>query len=371
MFTPAKITARAEAEDDFKGAIFDYADGLDYSEFEKEFEKYGEFFGETDLLSAVKKYISGDISIGYEQVFIATINSVFSIVRTRVLEIISVLFIAVFSAIVNALRPDMTDGVKKLCDFLFSALIVMTVSSVFYSFYASARAAIKDASAIVQGAYPIILTIFSTIGANGSGAVFDPAVTFLCGAFSSIICDLLLPIISLTFVFSTIGNLSDRIKLGKFGDFFKSAFKWIIGLTSLVFCFVLSVRGVVSSTFDGLSFKAIKYAFSNGVPIVSQMVQGGFDVVFASLVLIKNSVGLIAMITLLIAVLRPIIELAVTILLLRLVAACAEPLGAGFAGRSLSACADSFSLVCGLLVCAGICFLSTVFMMIVSLGGAV
>lgn len=349
----------------------EYAEGLDFSSLDEELKDFYGVFGEKTLISMIDEYISGDLNVGYEQLFAAVADGVISIAKTRVSAIISVFMIAVFAAIIGVLRSDFSDGVNKLCDFIFSALIIVIISSVFYSFYSSTLSSVERVTGIIQSAYPVMLTIFVTLGANGSGSVFSPAVSFLGSFYTSVISGVLLPIISLSFVFVTVGNLSDSIKLSKFGEFFKSSFKWIIGFLSLIFCFVLSVQGVVSSTFDGFSYKALKFAFSNGVPIVSQIVQGGFDVVFASLVLIKNSVGIIAMIMLVIALIKPIIEIAVTGLILRLAAALTEPIGARFAQKSLSSCADVLNLLNGVLISVGICFMLTVFMMIVALGVAV
>ena len=278
---------------------------------------------------------------------------------------------AIFSALIAAIRPEADGSVQRLTDFIFSLVTAGVTFGVFSSFYATTVGVVERVSAIADGAYPIILTLFAASGADSSGAAFTPAISFLGGAYVEIIRNVLLPLVLLSFVFQVVGNFSDRIKLDKFGEFFKSSFKWILGFITLVFSFMLTARSVGASVFDGFSYKALKYAFSSGVPLVSQMVQGGFDVVFATLVLVKNSVGLVAMIMMLVYLLTPIIEIAVMGAALRLSAALVEPIGADRSKNALSRCADGLSALNGVLVCSGICFCLTFFLIITALGGSV
>ena len=369
-FTGTSV-AHADGKDEFDKVLSGYVDGLDLSSLEEEYEEYSSFFEGASLAQTLKKYLSGDLGVGYEGVVSYLVNSVVATARSRVSEISAVLFVAVMSAVVGVLRKNADDGVNRVCSFVFSGATIALLSTVFLSYLAEVKKAVYDAAKVVQVFYPVILTLFTALGAGASGGVFTPAVSFLGGAFVSIIAKLLLPLIGVNFAFMTVGNLSDGIKLGKFSEFFRSAFKWIMGFSVFVFCFFLSAQSITSSAFDGISFKALKYAFSSGVPLVSQLVQSGFDVAFASLLLVKNSVGTIAMIILVIKLLTPIVEIAAMSLVLRLVSACVEPMGAPFASKGLSGCADCFSLFSAVLVSSGVCFLLTLFLMIAALGGSV
>ena len=334
----------------------------------KEFQVY--FNGET-LLETIKNRIDGSLPFGAEQMITAVFDKIGETFKDRLSQVLSVFFVAVFSAIVSAIRPEMSDGVNKLCDFIFSVVIIGVTFGLFISFFKTTESAVERSAKLIEAAYPVILTLFAAVGAGSGGAVFSPAVSFLSGFYIGIIKKVLLPLVYVTFVFYTVGSLSDKIKLGKFGDFFKNAFKWLIGFITVLFCFLITAQSVTASVFDGFSYKALKYAFSNGVPFVSQMVQSGFDVVFASMVLIKNSIGTVAMISVLIILLAPIVEIAVMGAVLRFVSACVEPIGSDFAKRSLSCCADVLGQLNALLICSGICFCLTLFLLITSLNGSV
>lgn len=365
-------TARAAGnEEEFKKTVTGYVDDLDLSEIEEELGDITGYFNGGSLANIIKERIDGSLPIGYEDVFSLLIKRILETLNVRLSQIISVFFIAVFSAIVAAIRPELDDGVGKLCDFLFSVIIIGVVFSVFSSFYNTVKVTLSKTFKIIETVYPVILTLFTAVGAGASGAAFSPAVSFLSGFYVDVIYKILMPCSFISFVFYTIGNISERIKLNKFGDFFKSAFKWIIGFLTFIFCFLMTAQSVTASVFDGFSYKALKYAFSSGVPIVSQMVQGGFDVVFASLVLIKNSVGTVAMVAILLYLLAPMAEIAVMSAIMRLVAALTEPIGADFAKRSLSSCADVFGELNALLICSGICFFLTLFLLVTALSGSI
>ena len=373
MLFPAPDTTvfAADSQSDFSETVRSYADDIDFGEFSDIYEEYKDYFNGETLLDAIKSRLDGSLPFGITDLISAVAGRIKDTFRQRLSQVLSVFFVAVFSAIVGAIRPNVSDGVGKLCDFIFSVVIIGVTFGIFTSFFNTVSDSIDRSAKIIEAAYPVLLTLMTSVGAGSSGAAFSPSVAFLSGFYIDIIKKILMPVVYVTFAFYTVGNLSDRIKLTKFGEFFKNAFKWIIGFITVLFCFILTVQSVTASTFDGFSYKALKYAFSNGVPFVSQMVQSGFDVVFASMVLIKNSVGTVAMVTVLLMLLSPIVELAVMGAVLRLVSALTEPIGSDFAKTSLSSCADVCGQLNALLICSGICFCLTLFLLITALTGSV
>ena len=103
----------------------------------------------------------------------------------------------------------------------------------------------------------------------------------------------------------------------------KGIIKWVLGITVTVFSVFLTVQSSATSLFDGVIFKATKYIIGNSVPIVGGFLSGGFDLLTAAGLLIKNSVGLCGIIMLLMQIAGPLILLIAFSLLLKAVGAIA------------------------------------------------
>ena len=88
----------------------------------------------------------------------------------------------------------------------------------------------------------------------------------------------------------------------------------------------MTVQGIASATYDGVSIKAAKYAISNSIPIVGGFLRDGFDIVVAGSVLIKNSVGIACLFGFLIMIISPVIKMSVFSLMLKGCSAIVEPI---------------------------------------------
>ena len=104
-------------------------------------------------------------------------------------------------------------------------------------------------------------------GGSVSVGVFRPAVAFFSGAVCELFTAVVLPASVVVIVLAFIGNLSPEVPTEKLGDFFKSISKWLIGLTLGLFTLFLTVQGIASSQYDGLSLRAVKYLVSGLFPL--------------------------------------------------------------------------------------------------------
>jgi stage III sporulation protein AE len=107
----------------------------------------------------------------------------------------------------------------------------------------------------------------------------------------------------------------------------KSVMKWVIGITVTVFSIFVTVQSSASSLFDGIVFKATKFAVSNSVPIVGNFLSSGFDMLTSAGLLIKSSVGVCGLIMLLAELIDPIVCVIAFSLILKLVGAIVQPIG--------------------------------------------
>ena len=244
--------------------------------------------------------------------------------------------------------------------------MIILLTSEIISIWNNTKNTIENIAKLIEIMSPIILTLMIASGGSVSASVYKPAVLFLSTGIINIVLTIILPLVGLILVFSVISNFSDSIKISKFGESATSIIKWIIGIIITVFTIFLTVQGITSATFDGISIKAAKYAISNSVPIIGGFLKDGFDLVAAGSVIIKNSVGIAVVFALFYTIISPVLYIASFSLLMKLTAALLEPIcDARISGFCTSVSKCITYLIVALLT-VGIMLFVTVLLMIFS-----
>lgn len=318
---PEKVSA-----DELSDNIQSELDNLDLEELQDFYD--GIMNGkDKDFNTVLGNILGGEYYSDYGSVADYIIKIIFDDIFKMLPMFLSVIAIALLCGIVQSVKSTfLSEGVSEIIFFVCVLSIVLILSAEMLSIWNTAKNIIENISILNEIMSPIILTLMVASGGKVSASVYKPTVTFLTGGIINIIVYAVFPLIGLMIVFSVINCFSGSVKLSKFSEFITGTVKWIIGISFTVYGLFLSVQGISSATFDGISIKAAKYAISNSIPIIGGYLKDGFDLMVAGSVLIKNAVGVVGVIALFYVILSPVIHMAVVSLLLKLTAAFSEPL---------------------------------------------
>ena len=323
--------SEGEQDADLAGNIEEILSELDTEELQKYLdsltEEQRELFGD-NIADAILSVISGDFKLDYSNVFSAVAGLIFDGLKGMLPAFCVICSITILCGLLTHFRSSFAEnGTAKLIHFVgYSAILVLILSSL-AGVLGDCIAAVNSMRSQMQAIFPVLLTLIATSGGSVSVAVYQPAVLFLSEAVVGIITSAIFPLAGLIFVLNMVGNMSKEIKVKNFSAFFAGIIKWTLGITLAAFTVFLTVQGITSATYDGLSFKAAKYAISNSVPIIGGFLGSGFDLVIAGSVLIKNAVGSCGIALLVIVLAAPLIQLIVCNLFFKLAAAVTEPVG--------------------------------------------
>lgn len=342
-------------------------ESLDLDLLDDLFEKYAR--SDEPLFNLILRLIGGNASSSFEELFQYIKKSVLDEAFGYAPLFCSVLAIVILLSIVDGLKGGrFKDSTVTVCNFIGNLTIIGVIGGYFFQGYTSTKSTMQTLTKEIETVFPIILTLMTASGANAGVSVFKPTIGFLLSGVNLIFTKILLPISVLIFVFSGINSFSTTIKTDKAVDLFKSVFKWIVGLSSVVFCFVISTQGVASSVYDNLSLKALKYAVGSSLPLINSLLSGGFDTVVASCVLVKNALGTLTLILLLYTVAMPVLKLVTLSLTFRLLAALAQSITSDGTVKFLSGAADCASYLATSLTVVAISYLITVLIAMCALG---
>lgn len=361
-------TAEEQAAlDRLEEQVEDLLASLDTAELEEYLQTLSKFDGK-DVREMLADLVTGDYALGYDTMWESVLALVWEEGRAMLPAFAVILAVAVLCGILNSAKSGfLQSSMSDIIHFVSYISVGAVVLAVLTNILQAAFSAIADMQRQMQVVYPLLLTLMAASGGAVSAGVFRPAVAFLasgiCELFTAVVLPTSVVVVALTFA----GNLSPDVRCEKLGGLFKSVNKWLVGLTLGLFTLFLTVQGIASAQYDGLSLRAVKYLVSGSVPIVGGFLSGGVDLVLAGSALIKNALGSFSVLLLFASVLRPLLLFAAFQLFLRLCAAATEPVGGKISSFLTSLANDCGFFIAGLLCVAFLHFL-TILLLVCSSG---
>ena len=372
-FSGTPVTASAytseeqEALDRLEEEVEELLGSLDTDELQAYLDSFDEYRGK-DVKEMLASLVTGDFALEYDSLFEAVLGLVWEEGRAMLPAFAVILAVAVLCGILNSAKNGFLQGtMSDIIHFVAYVSVGAVILAVLTNVLQTGFSAIAQMQKQMQIVCPILLTLMAASGGAVSAGVFRPAVAFLssgiCELFTAVVLPTSVVVIALTFA----GNLSPEVRCEKLGGLFKSVNKWLIGLTLGLFTLFLTVQGIASAQYDGISLRTIKYLVSGSVPIVGGFLSGGVDLVLAGSSLIKSALGSFSVFLLFATILRPVLLFAAFQLFLRLCAAATEPVGGKISSFLSSLANDCGFFVAGLL-CVAFLYLLTVILLVCSAG---
>lgn len=367
--TAARAYSQEEqsALDALENAVEEMLASLDTKELQKYLASLSEFKG-VSLKDKILSIITGDFALDYSSLLQSIVGLVWEEGQAMLPAFAVILAVAILCGILNSAKNGFLQSTTSDIIYFVGYISVgaVTLASLI-GVLNTGFSAISGMQRQMEILYPILLTLMAASGGTVSVGVYRPAVAFMSGAICELFTTVVFPAAVIVIVLAFIGNLTNDVKTEKLGELFKSVSKWLIGLTLGIFSIFLTVQGITSAQYDGLSLRAMKYVISGSVPIVGSFLSGGVDVVIAGSVLIKNAVGSFALFLLAGTVLKPLLLFAAFQLFLRISAAATEPVGGKISSFLTGVAKDSGYFLAGLLSIAFLYFL-TLILLICSTG---
>ena len=341
-------------------------DNFEFSELDKILGNFSSdeasIFGSSSFMEKLNSILNGEFKDGYGDL----LSAVFSLLLEDVLSFIpllcTIIAIVILGGFISNLKSSF--GSKSIGDvvhFVCFGVVIVLTSSCVIEVIGITTAVLDSMKTQMEIIFPILLTLMTALGGTVSVGVFQPAIVLLSNGIVQLFSNVIVPLFTLTFVFTIVQNISSTIKLEKFTSFFSSAFKWIIGIIFTVFFAFLSIQGIVASSYDGISIRMAKYTIKSYVPIMGGHLSDGFDLILGSSVLIKNALGATGLFLMMVSILAPLIKIIVLIFGFKLISAVLEPI----TDSRISSFLHSVSKALTMLVA---CILGVAFMYFLTVG---
>lgn len=345
--------------------IIDELKEIDFSEltlFANQFEtNKTNIFSLDNIKNKVYSIISGENAVSYQS-FIASVFSIIIDLVIRYLPMLSLIIaIGVISNLLNGIKSKFNEKstgnlVHLVCFLTVSILMISMIMNLSKTTNSSITNMVSQTNVL----FPILMTLMVGLGATASVGVFQPIVAIMSTYVADIFSYIIMPLFLLSFTFGVISNLSSNIKLDKFNSFFAGLFKWAVGITFTIFFAIMAVQGISAGSFDSVSIRTTKYTIKSYVPVMGGYLSDGMDLILASSVLIKNSVGLVGILMIITTILAPILEIVIFSLVLKLISAILQPMGNDKITNFLSSTSKSVIMLSTSIIAIGFMYLISI-----------
>lgn len=291
-------------------------------------KEYGGYFPDRSPPSLMEMIIPGGKGYGIGDVLSGLAKFLFHEVLYNGKLLVMIVVLTVFSMLMETLQSAFErNTVSKVAySVTYIVLIIIAINS-FSVAIGYARAAIEGMIHFMIAMIPLLLTLLASMGNIVTVSVLHPLIIFMIHTVGTLIYTIIFPLLFFSAVLHIVSSLSDKYKVTQLANLLRTVSASILGVFLTVFLGVISVQGVTAAATDGITVRTAKYVTGNFVPVVGRMLSDATDTVVSASMLVKNAIGLVGVIVIVLLCAFPALKVLALALIYNLTAAVMQPLG--------------------------------------------
>ena len=350
------VISNDKINDDLEG-LYDYI-----STMKSNFE----LINDLDPVSYIKNYIStGKGNLSFSKICDAAFSLLFKEVKTVLSMCIIIVVIGIICSLIKNLQSAFSsESISEIAFYACYALMIIVLTRTFIISLDLAKDIITQISGFMSKLLPILVVMLGVAGGFTESATMDPIVLGTTIIIPKIYLNIILPLILITFVLQFTNNISTEPKISNLCSLVKSSVLWIQGLILTVYIGLLTVRGITASTIDAVTLKTAKFTIDNFIPIVGKTFSDAIASVAGYSLIIKNAIGSVGLLVLILIILYPIIKIFLSSIILKISSSLLEPIADKRITKAVFSAGDSLILILSSVLCVSLMFFVLIAMMV-------
>ena len=271
-----------------------------------------------------------------------------SIIRRAVRSGVLILLIVLFCGLADAVQEGMGKSRSRATALAGTLAVTAVAVADVNSLLGMGTGAISNMASFANVLLPTVAALTAATGAITGAAARQLAAALFSDLLVNLINGLLVPLLYGYIAASAAQSAVEADGLKRLADLFKWAVTTVLTVVMLVFVGYLTASGVVAGTADAATIKAAKFAISGTIPVVGGILSDAAETVLASAGVLRGTVGVFGMLTILGICLIPLLQLSVHYLAYKLTAALAAAVGDGPVCALVDRLGSAFGLVLGM-----------------------
>lgn len=346
---------KAAGEEDY--GDYTSIDDYDFSDVEDILYKNNSTFNYEDT---VKKLVSGDVEGSMEDLGDEIINSIFSEINYQKSSIIKVIIIGIVAALFTNISSVFLNSQISETAFYVTYMLLMTILTASYVVAADiVSSALRTLIEFMNALVPVyIMAISFSAGSSSALAFFEFSVVIIA-IVEKIILNVLLPMIYIYMMINLINNITKESILTKAAELVKTIIEWSL---KTIMAFVIGInviQGLICPILDSFKTSTLGRAASV-IPGVGNIVNSVAGVIIGAGTIIKNGIGVAALIAIMVICVVPLIKIVIFALSFKAAGAILEPVSDKRVTECVSGMYESAYLLLKTLFNSVVLFLLTI-----------
>ncbi len=272
-------------------------------------------------------------------------------VRSNFKGLMFLIVFAIFCGLITNFQSSFNHtGVVEISFISIYFVYIYILVKAFNLCYELTKNTMQSEMAFIKAAVPIYVSTVASSGHITMSAGINSTFLLLIQICSELIYKILLPLTYWSFLLSIVNCASNKIQITKIIALTKQTINWILGFSMTFFVGALSLSGLKSASIDKLSIKTVKYAMGSFVPVIGRLLSDTVDTVVSTTAHLRNSIGIVSVIAIIMLCVYPILKLIVITWLYRLAAGIIEPVSDIRLSSIISSCASVIQLMTTMLL---------------------
>ena len=242
-----------------------------------------------------------------------------------------ILFSSLFSNLSKAFSRDGTAHIGFLCVYLLMALHAV---SGFTTSLSVAGEGMENLCGFVGVLLPMYCISIAVVTGSLTAAGYYQGTAFLLGFFELLTRYCLIPLTQTYLMLSFASCMQKQPIFRRLLELIVSLFSWIRKTLLGVALAFGAVQGILAPAIDGLKRTTVVQSASV-IPGIGDLIGGAWETVMGAGIVLKNSIGLVGILFLLLVVAVPLLKLMLHYLVYRVLAAVTEPVAQGMTEQFL------------------------------------
>lgn len=328
-----------------------------------------EIAGEDFYNDTAQDIVKGELVLSPTHIINTIKDAIFGEILSVKSTLKSVLLVAITAGLLKILSEAFETGeTGEAAFFACFALMSIACISVFSDAVGYGTEIVKKTCDFIIKFEPVLIGLLVSGGAITQAAAFQPILAASVYILSLLVEKCILPLAYFSAVLGVVNNFGGRVEIGTLNKLLTQTSKWLLTGVLTLFSAILSLYGFGTSALNAVASKGIKFAVGSLVPVVGGLLSDTVETVISGTNLLKNAVGTAGMITVLVMMAVPVIKIWIIMMLLKVTAALCEPFSDKRITGVLLSVAEAVSAIFQMVIVAGMLFIISIGIILVSTG---
>ncbi|MBE6607488.1 MAG: hypothetical protein E7633_02880 [Ruminococcaceae bacterium] len=282
-------------------------------------------------------------------------NALSASLKTFALVASVTLIMAVLSAVGKAFSSDGA-GIK-VWNLAGTLCIGFSAYSLVWSHTESVMNFAENISAFIKSLAVVIGGVYLSAGEVGSAGIHNVWVFSITSVTEELCGKLLLPIMQISFSATLMSGIVSGVNISRLVQMIRNIFTSLLVFLMTVISVILSFQTIIAHSSDTVAMRSIKYAISHSVPVIGGLVSDSARTLATGFTLMKNSIGFVGIVIIILISLGPLITLVASKYALQLASAFSSVISEDMANTFLDESVKMLNFLIAIVIMLSVVFM--------------